>query len=179
MQVAKNIEFDCLDLDSIQQALYAIEKEKEKRLKQGEQIVTALLRIAKLSIENSLTDVEYDGTNDAKSYYKQTGNRGEVGINGQSVLFIEFGTGIKYTAESHPYANETGMFPGSFPGKGQWNNEEGWIYIGEPGTNGEIIEQKENGTAVRTYGNKPNNIVYRAFIEVRRYLPKVVDGVFR
>ena len=33
-------------------------------------------------------------------------------------FFIEFGTGIKYTAEPHPYANETGMFPGSFPVKG-------------------------------------------------------------
>lgn len=71
-------------------------------------------------------------------------------------LFIEFGTGVVYP-DDHPEAEENDMIRGEYGAK-YGRNEDGWTYIGNPGTNGTI---NKDGS-VHTFGNPANMCMYRA-----------------
>ena len=85
-----------------------------------------------------------------------------VKATGATVLFVEFGTGIKY-GEGHPEPH--GMVPGSYSdtiGKGHWDDENGWWYA-----HGE-----------HTFGNPPNMPMYNTVKELEQELARVVKEVF-
>lgn len=89
----------------------------------------------------------------------------KVVANGESVLFIEFGTGIKH-GYGHPEAQEFGMGPGTYPdGKGHWNDPNGW-YLPKSAGGG------------HTYGNPPAMPMYEARKQIEQELPRIVKEVF-
>lgn len=89
----------------------------------------------------------------------------KVVANGESVLFIEFGTGIKH-GYGHPEAQEFGMGPGTYPdGKGHWNDPNGW-YLPKSAGGG------------HTYGNPPAMPMYEARKQIEQELPMIVKEVF-
>lgn len=121
----------------------------------------------------AFADAEYDGTNDVSLSMKFEGNTAELIASGKSVLFIEFGSGIVFTDEN-PKAAELGFIRGTY-GKGNGANLK-WVYVGEAGTNGYVIDEKKNGdTVVRTQGNPPANAMYEASKVMR---DKVVSTVW-
>ena len=89
----------------------------------------------------------------------------KVVANGESVLFIEFGSGVTY-GSGHPEAQEFGMGPGTYPdGKGHWNDPNGW-YLPKSAGGG------------HTYGNPPAMPMYEARKQIEQELPRIVKEVF-
>ena len=108
----------------------------------------------------------YDGMSDANVSVEAIPNGYRVNADGESVLFIEFGSGITYGA-GHPEAAEFGMGPGTYPdGKGHWDDPNGWWIPKEAGGG-------------HTYGNPPAMAMYEARKTIEQELPRIVEEVFR
>lgn len=118
---------------------------------------------------------QYDGTNDVSLSMSFSGNTATLTASGQAVLFIEFGSGITFT-EENPKAVELGFIRGTY-GKGKGSNLN-WAYIGDKGSNGEVIRTTVDGeTVVRTKGNPPANAMYEASKTTRQILISEVKEV--
>lgn len=116
----------------------------------------------------------YDGTNDVvvdsgAEWIDE--NTIAVHASGESILFIEFGTGV-YNPGVHPKANEMGMLRGEY-GRKQGKNKA-WVYYGETGTNG---EQLKDGR-VKTHGNNPNRCMWSAAENMRRQILNIAKEAF-
>lgn len=118
----------------------------------------------------------YDGTNDVSVSVENRGKgvRAVVAV-GQSVLFIEFGTGVTYT-DNHPEAAELGMNRGEY-GKGH-GKQNSWGYYGDPGTNGKARETASGKTVVITHGNPANRSMYETVKELEQRLREIAREVF-
>ena len=84
-----------------------------------------------------------------------------VRASGEDVLFIEFGAGARY-GYGHPEAAENGMGPGTYPGKGHWDDPNGWTI--------------PNGQ--HTYGNRPGMPMYNAVKTIEQQIEQIVREVF-
>lgn len=87
-----------------------------------------------------------------------------VRADGETVLFVEFGTGL--IGYGHP--ESSGLGPGTFPGKGHWSDPNGWW----------LPREKNNGHSQHTYGNPPNAPMYNTVKELEMELARVVKEVF-
>ena len=116
---------------------------------------------------------QYDGTNDTQvsSRWKDD-NTLEVVASGNSVLFIEFGSGVHYE-EWHPM-RPPGMEIGSY-GRGQGNNDY-WFYKGETGTNGQPSTKYPG--LIYTHGNPPARAMYEAAVEMRERIAEIAKEVY-
>ena len=114
----------------------------------------------------------YDGTNDVKVSVE---NRDEdtvaVVAVGGAVLFIEFGTGVKYP-DNHPEAGKNGVTRGGY-GYHLGRLKNGWRYTGNPGSNGEVITSGEHAGEVHTYGNPANMSMYRTVRELEEHFEEI------
>jgi hypothetical protein len=81
-----------------------------------------------------------------------------VMANGQAVLFIEFGSGLIGFGHPEPH----GMGPGTYPGKGHWNDPNGWYYA----------------HGKKSHGNPPNMPMYTTVKELEQELERMVKEVF-
>jgi len=107
----------------------------------------------------------YSGMRDANVSVVAIPGGYTVKANGESVLFIEFGSGITYGA-GHPEASEFGMGPGTYPyGAGHWDDPKGWW-----------IPKSAGGG--HTYGNPPAMPMYEARKAIEQELPRIVKEVF-
>ena len=105
------------------------------------------------------------------------GNRYALVAQSQAILFFEFGAGIRYSGEKHPQASEFGMGPGTFPGKGNWDNEKGWWYPTDDARL--IIKTDENGQGWGpSYGTPPYMPLYRSGQEMIATAEKIAKEVF-
>lgn len=108
----------------------------------------------------------YDGENDTAVSVEKTSEGYAITASGESVLFIEFGSGVT-EGYGHPQADEMDFGPGTWSdgpeGKGHWNDPGGWHIP---------------GTGKHTYGNPPAMAMYNTAKEVRRSIPRVVSEVF-
>lgn len=107
----------------------------------------------------------YNGTNDISVRVDDTGSVAVIYAEGESVAFIEFGSGIKY-GYGHPLAGEFGFGPGTWSdgdeGKGHWDNEHGWWY----------------GSGQHSYGNPPAMAMYSAVKEITENVTRIAKEVF-
>lgn len=108
----------------------------------------------------------YNGSNDISVRVDDTGSVAVIYAEGESVCFIEFGSGIKY-GYGHPQAAELGFGPGTWSdgdgGKGHWDNPKGWWY----------------GSGQHSYGNPPAMAMYSAVKEITENVTKIAKEVFR
>ena len=120
----------------------------------------------------------YDGTNDVTCQIEQRGeNKIALLAVGNSVLFIEFGTGVKYP-DSHPESAKHNMIRGQFGHKlGRLPN--GWRYKGEKGSNGEVITSGKHAGEVHTYGNPANMCMYLTMRELEEKFAEIAKRVYR
>lgn len=104
----------------------------------------------------------YDGNNDFKIEVINTApGCYKVLATGQTVLFVEFGTGLM--GEGHPEPH--GMTPGSYSdtvGKGHWDNIDGWWYA----------------HGKKSHGNPPNMPMYTTVKELELEIERVVQEEF-
>ena len=104
----------------------------------------------------------YNGTNDVSVRVDSTGSVAVIYAEGESVAFIEFGSGDKY-GHGHPQAGELGMGPGTYPeGKGHWDDPRGWWY----------------GHGKHTYGNPPAMAMYQAVQAMTEQITMIAKEVF-
>lgn len=107
----------------------------------------------------------YSGAKDVSVRVDDTGSAAVIYAEGESVAFIEFGTGAKY-GYGHPQAGEFGVGPGTYSdgpnGKGHWNNPKGWWY----------------GNSQHTYGNPPAMAMYDAVQAMTEEITTIAREVF-
>lgn len=120
---------------------------------------------------------QYDGTNDVSVSVEERGeNKLAVIAIGSSVLFIEFGTGVKYT-EQHPDAGKNGFIRGEY-GHKLGKLPDGWRYKGNPGTNGEMITSGKHTGEVHTYGNPANMSMYDTVKELEEKFEEIAKRIY-
>lgn len=107
----------------------------------------------------------YNGTNDVSVRVDSTGSVAVIYAEGESVAFIEFGSGARY-GYGHPLADEHGMGPGTWSdgenGKGHWDNPKGWWY----------------GHGQHSYGNPPAMAMYQAIQAMTDDITRIAKEVF-
>ena len=120
----------------------------------------------------------YDGTNDVSCQIEQT-EKSKVALVaiGNAVLFIEFGTGVKYP-DNHPEAAVNGMIRGEY-GKGKGANPNGWRYVGEAGTNGVLSPNARKKSVIHTYGNPANMCMYQTIRELENRFEEIARRVYK
>lgn len=108
----------------------------------------------------------YNGSNDISVRVDNTGSVAVIYAEGESVAFIEFGSGIKY-GYGHPDAAKHGFGPGTWSdgdqGKGHWDNPKGWYY----------------GSGQHSYGNPPAMAMWSAVQEITENVTRIAREVFR
>lgn len=122
-------------------------------------------------------NAEYDGMKDVQVSVQREGENTFATIAvGSSVLFIEFGTGIRYVSPVHPDAARLGYTRGSY-GRQQGLNEKGWVYPGASGgTHGRAVNDEQ--TKWHTYGNPANMCMYYTVQDLKRELEQIAREVF-
>lgn len=109
----------------------------------------------------------YDGDNDVVVKVEKRGeNAAAVIATGKATLFIEFGAGYMM-GYGHPEPQEYG--PGTYPGKGHWNDPEGW-YLPK-------AVQEETGKE-KSFGNPPAAPMYVTVKDLEMELEKIAREVF-
>lgn len=137
-------------------------------------------RLAEIGIEKATLgfgNAIYAGTNDVVvEPFKWSGDKLIITARGNAVAFIEFGTGVHYSAP-HPKAAELGFTRGTYGYK--LGRLDSWRYTGDPGNEGEIITEGEHKGEVRTHGNPANRAMYDATKEMRERIIEIAKEVFK
>lgn len=162
---------------SVDEAIRELQRYGKWLLDCTEKFLTALgeegVQIAAVKFQQA----EYDGTNDVSvSVEKRDKDKVAVVAVGSSVLFIEFGTGIKYP-DSHPEAGENGFAHGQY-GHKLGGMKKGWRYRGDPGTHGEIITTGKHAGEIHTYGNPANMSMYLTVRELEEKFEEIAKRCY-
>ena len=100
-----------------------------------------------------------------------SGYSAEVRATGESVLFVEFGTGRMF---DNAYMRQYGFYPGSY-GQGRGKSPHGWFYKGHlpplapPGTE----RARGRPGLIHTYGSPANAVMY----STKRRLTEMFAGI--
>lgn len=167
---------------SIDELDIAIAEIEEYRLNLHERLKTLLQRLAEEGIDTATVKFKhavYDGDNDVtvrpvpvwNGDYKLT-----ISASGETILFIEFGTGVHYGG-GHPKAGEFGFTLGGYGS--HLGRLDSWRYDGLPGTNGEVIRVGKHAGQIKTHGNPANMAMYDAGKSIQENYKKIAREVFK
>lgn len=110
----------------------------------------------------------YDGVNDVKVTWEKRGNASAAVIAaGNAVLFIEFGAGY-LMGYGHP--EPMGYGPGTYPGKGHWDDPNGWWLPKEV--------QEATGKE-KSFGNPPAAAMYTTVKDLEERIAEIASEVFK
>lgn len=91
-----------------------------------------------------------------------------VRLSGDKILFLEFSAGITYGTDSYPLPSGSKYGMGTYPGKGHWDDPNGWWYV------------DERGEKHHSYGNRAYMPMYHAeqsiIIQIRTIAKEVFGG---
>ena len=137
------IVIDPFDSKSISEAIRKVKQYRSEFEAKEREFVR---RIAELGVSVASTGfalADYDGVNDVQVTMTQIGTRAVVTAFGETVGFIEFGTGVKYPEWDNSGMEYTPPKHGTY-GEGRGKNPHGWYF-----------KQNEGVAARHTYGNPP------------------------
>ena len=128
------------------------------------------------------TQAFYAGKNDVAVEVKRvSATKYPVGASGETVLFIEFGTGV-----SNPeYVAPSGLtYKHGTYGKGKGADPNGWVYVGEQGNAGKPLKYFSGDDEVpegvfKTYGNPPARAMYDASKDMRAEITRIFREEFQ
>lgn len=94
-----------------------------------------------------------------------------------AILFFEFGAGVRYGG-GHPWDDDFGFGPGTYPGAGHWDDPEGWWFpTSDPRL---IIRTDKDGQGWgHSYGNKPYMPFYKADKQIRADIIEVAKEALK
>lgn len=147
----------------------------EKQLRQyvkdfKEKEETFRRRLAELGVsvaQAGYSLADYDGINDVVVSMEKIASGYAVVAAGESVGFIEFGTGVKYPEWDGSDVEYTPPPHGSY-GKGQGKNPWGWWF-----------KANEGGVARHTYGNMPSESLLTARDQMIEQVTAIAREVWR
>ena len=144
------------DTASIQSAISQLRTLDNSRMEETCERIASLGAL-RASLEFSRTP--YSGVNDVSVTAESFTGGARVRASGNAVLFIEYGSGARY-GYGHPRPD--GYGPGTYPGKGHWNDPNGWWY----------------GHNQHTYGNPPAAAMYHAEQDMREAAREIANEVY-
>lgn len=154
-----------LSVNGISQLQKELKKYQSWQREKAKELAERLAMLGASAASIRFSRAVYTGVKDANVSVVAAPNGYTVKADGESVLVIEFGSGVTY-GSGHPEASQYGMGPGTYPdGKGHWDDPRGW-YL-----------PKEKG-GVHTYGNPPAMPMYEARKAIEQELPRIVREVF-
>lgn len=135
------IVIDPFDKKSISEAIKKLNDYKQDFETKEIEFVKRLAEIGVSVASTGFALADYDGVNDVQVTMTQSGESAVVTAFGETVGFIEFGTGVKFPEWDASGMGYTPSKHGTY-GKGKGKNPHGWYF--------------KQGTSVRhTYGNQP------------------------
>ncbi len=132
------------DPESVKKALREVKQYKKDFLAKEKIFVRRLAEIGVSVASSGFSVADYDGNNDVQVIMHQRGTSASVVAFGETVGFIEFGTGVRFPEWDNTGMEYTPPKHGTY-GKGHGAREKGWFF--KP--NG------SEGAAQHTYGNQP------------------------
>lgn len=161
------IVIDPFDKKSIDAAIKKVQQyEKDFRAKEIE-FVRRLKEIGVSVAETGFALADYDGVNDVLIAESQNGTRAVVIAYGETVGFIEFGTGVKFREYDSSTTEYTPPKHGTY-GKGRGKNPHGWFY-----------KQGDGAAARHTYGNPPAEAMLAARDEMIQRVAQIAREVWK
>jgi hypothetical protein len=158
--VAKTITIELSD-KSIRAAIKEINQYKAWVLQKEEELRRKLASIGVTTAFIKFNAVAPSSKSGISVRFDDNGSTATIYAEGEEVAFIEFGTGIKY-GYGHPEAGKFGFGPGTWEGKGHWDDPNGWWY----------------GSGKHTYGNPPAMAMYTAVKEITENVTRIAREVF-
>ncbi len=155
------------DKKSIDAALKAVQQYKKDFKAKEREFVRRLAEVGVRVAQAGYATADYDGVNDVVVSMEKTASGYTVVASGETVGFIEFGTGVKY-----PEWDNTGMeyappAHGTY-GKGQGKNPWGWWFKGNDGA-----------SARHTFGNPPAEAMLTARNEMIERVTQIAREVWK
>lgn len=137
---------------------------EEKVARLGYEVIQAELVTHDAGVGKTLESMEFITENDGDTYICK------VRVTSDAILFLEFGSGIVGQAGSqHPLAGEMGYGPGTFPGKGHWDDPDGWFYY----------DSDKGGKRFHTFGQAASMPMYQGGQEMEREFKNIAKEVFQ
>lgn len=154
-----------LSTSGIKRLQKAVREYKQWQKEKTDELTRRLAMLGATTASLRFSRAIYTGPKDAVITVEEIDNGYVVKAEGECVLFVEFGSGIKY-GSGHPENAEYGMGPGTYPnGKGHWDDPRGWY----------LPKDKGGG---HTYGNPPTMAMYDARKKIEQDLVRIVREVF-
>jgi hypothetical protein len=155
------------DQKSIAAALKQVQQYKKDFAVKEKEFVRRLAEIGVRVAQSGFSTADYDGVNDVSVSMVQTGSGYSVVASGETVGFIEFGTGVKHPEWDNTNMDYTPPKHGTY-GKGQGKNPHGWWF-----------KQNEGGKATHTYGNPPADAMRTARDEMVARVTQIAREVWK
>ena len=130
------------DKASIDAAIKQVQEYKKDFLAKEEIFVKRLAEIGVSVASTGFATADYDGENDVQVTMTHSGTTATVIAYGETVGFIEFGTGVKFPEWDNTGMEYTPPKHGTY-GKGYGARPKGWFF------------KQGEGAAQHTYGNHP------------------------
>ena len=155
------------DKKSINNAVKLIAQyEREFQQKEAE-FIRRLKDIGVAVARSGFATADYDGVNDVLIAETQNGSQAVIIAYGETVGFIEFGTGVRYPEWSGAGASFTPPAHGTY-GKGRGAQPHGWYF-----------KQGEGTAARHTYGNPPAEAMLTARDTMIERVAQIAREVWR
>lgn len=156
-----------LDPKSVADALAQVQQYKKDFLVKEKEFVRRLAQIGVRVAQAGFATADYDGVNDVAVSLVQTSNGYSVVASGETVGFIEFGTGVKHPEWDDTDMDYTPPKHGTY-GKGHGANPRGWWF-----------KQNEGARARHTYGNPPAEAMRTARDEMVERVTQIAREVWK
>lgn len=152
----------------IERILKALDEYEREMNRKAQELVTRLAQEGMEIARFTFDIAAYDGVKDVTVYIEPRGElRTAVVAVGQSVLFLEFGAGY-LLGYGHP--EPMGFGPGTYPGRGHWDNPNGWY----------LPKAVQEATGIEhSVGNAPSMGMYNAEKELEQRIQEIAAEVFK
>lgn len=166
--MSKTIKIDIFNPASIQNAISELKSYKNWVKKKAEELAVWLadygLQRVTIGYAAAVYDEEVRDVNVSVEYRGK--NTVAIVASGKDVLFLEFGSGIRY-GDGHPLNGEFGYGPGTYPGQTHVPDPGYWWYTGS------------DGKSHYSVGNAPSMVMYLTGMELRNEVERIAKEVFR
>lgn len=174
----KTLHINIFDTATIRAAVKEMEAYRDNVAAAGEKIAKALADMGYQVAYGIMSGHVFTGEMIGNLEVVKAGE-GQYILRDQSkaILFFEFGAGARYGG-GHPWNDDFGYGPGTYPGNGHWDDPKGWWFpTDEPRL---IIRTDKNGQGWgHSYGNKPHMPFYNADKAMREHLLEVAKRVIQ
>lgn len=171
------IKINPYDPQSIDKAIKQLQEYKKDFLAKEKIFIERLAKIGVSVASTIYSMADYDGVNDVQVTMNQSGTKATVTAFGETVGFIEFGTGVKFPEWDNTGMQYTPPEHGTY-GKGHGANPKGWWFNGGGGYY-DPAKDKSGGLATHTYGNPPTEAMRTARDTMVEQVVQIAREVWR